>query len=436
MHCYTSLCRAHPLNPTQLILRGASLKNTKWIFGLTVYTGKESKVMLNSTAAPLKRSTVERQTNTYTQAGQKILDSGEMLLYCGHDEENAPHTQGFALMLSNEARNAHGLQRTMEEMRTKRGADMASDHYLVVAKTKLNLKRHRITGETAFQRFNATFLRGTEKLNEFKITLNNRLLSLPDLNNEETTMENIWKWISEALNSTYQEVLSRMKHHHKECFSIETLDMIQEMEKTAINNSRTTTEEVKAQDEYAGANKEVKRSIRADKQKYVEELATTAEKLDQISVKASLKNAESFGQLFHLSIGFDLDMYDPDSDTPAMARTSNLNEELGQVRYLFSDKTGTLTRNVMEFKRCSIGGIMYGNSTEDSNALEDQNLINKLNDGDLLVDQFFTILAVCHTVVPERNVSENNTNDNNVAVFGNDNLNNEQLINYQASSPG
>ncbi|VDP41004.1 unnamed protein product [Schistosoma margrebowiei] len=129
-------------------------------------------------------------------------------------------------------------------------------------------------------------------------------------------------------------------------------------------------------------------------------------------------------------------MYDPDSDTPAMARTSNLNEELGQVRYLFSDKTGTLTRNVMEFKRCSIGGIMYGNSTEDSNALEDQNLINKLNAGDLLVDQFFTILAVCHTVVPERNVSENNTNDNNVAVFGNDNLNNEQLINYQASSPG
>ncbi|VDP82795.1 unnamed protein product [Schistosoma mattheei] len=65
MHCYTSLCRAHPLNPTQLILRGSSLKNTKWIFGLTVYTGKESKVMLNSTAAPLKRSTVERQTNTY-----------------------------------------------------------------------------------------------------------------------------------------------------------------------------------------------------------------------------------------------------------------------------------------------------------------------------------------------------------------------------------
>nr|XP_029118166.1 phospholipid-transporting ATPase 3-like [Elaeis guineensis] len=59
-------------------------------------------------------------------------------------------------------------------------------------------------------------------------------------------------------------------------------------------------------------------------------------------------------------INKDLNMYHAESNTPALARTSNLNEELGQVEYIFSDKTGTLTRNLMEFFKCSIGGEIYG----------------------------------------------------------------------------
>jgi len=42
-------------------------------------------------------------------------------------------------------------------------------------------------------------------------------------------------------------------------------------------------------------------------------------------------------------------------------QASNLNEELGQIKYVFSDKTGTLTCNVMEFKKFSCGPISYGN---------------------------------------------------------------------------
>ncbi|VDP28413.1 unnamed protein product [Schistosoma mattheei] len=93
-------------------------------------------------------------------------------------------------------------------------------------------------------------------------------------------MEHNWKSIKEALNSTCQEVLRLKKHHHKEWISIETLNKIKEMKnkKTAINNSRTRTEGVKAQAEYIEANKQVKKIIRADKKKHVEELATTAEK--------------------------------------------------------------------------------------------------------------------------------------------------------------
>lgn len=39
----------------------------------------------------------------WTQSGQKRLNSGEMLLYSGHEEENAPHTEGVALILSRSA---------------------------------------------------------------------------------------------------------------------------------------------------------------------------------------------------------------------------------------------------------------------------------------------------------------------------------------------
>lgn len=41
-------------------------------------------------------------------------------------------------------------------------------------------------------------------------------------------------------------------------------------------------------------------------------------------------------------------------------QTSNLNEELGNVKYMFTDKTGTITKNLMEFKTISIFGKSYG----------------------------------------------------------------------------
>ncbi|KAK4471060.1 hypothetical protein MN116_000571 [Schistosoma mekongi] len=379
----------------------------------------------NQIAAEMKRYnlTILGISETHwTQAGQKTLASGQTLLYSGHEEENAPHTQGVALMLSKEARNAlvgwepngpriikasfktmkkgitmniiqcyaptndgndedkdqfydrlqsiiakcrgkdltilmgdlnakvgmdntgyeeimgrQGLgdrndngerlanlcafnklviggtifahkrihkatwvspdhttenqidhicinkkfRRSMEDVRIRRGADIASDHHLVVSKIKLKLKKQWTTGVAAVQRFNTGFLRDTDKLNEFKISLNNRFQALQDLpKEEETTMEGNWKEIKEALTSTCQEVLGRKKHHFKEWISTETLSKIQQRrnKKIEINNSRTRAEKIKAQAEYTEANKQVKKSIRADKRKYIEGLATTAEK--------------------------------------------------------------------------------------------------------------------------------------------------------------
>ncbi|VDO51048.1 unnamed protein product [Schistosoma margrebowiei] len=104
------------------------------------------------------------------------------------------------------------FRRTMEDVRTRRGAVVASDHHLVVVNLKLKLKKNWTSGQTALQK---------------------------------------------------------------------TLDRIKERKtkKAAINNSRTRAEKVQAQSEYTEANKQVKRSIRADKKKYVEELAKTTEEI-------------------------------------------------------------------------------------------------------------------------------------------------------------
>ncbi|GAB2278099.1 Probable phospholipid-transporting ATPase 8, variant 2 [Dionaea muscipula] len=135
-------------------------------------------------------------------------------------------------------------------------------------------------------------------------------------------------------------------------------------------------------------------------------------------------------------INHDQDMYDKETNRPAYARTSNLNEELGQVCTILSDKTGTLTCNSMEFVKCSIAGTSYGQGmTEVEVALTERqgarssssfaagvgkkvssgvavkgfnfhderimngNWVNEPNA--MVIEKFFLVLAICNTAIPD-----------------------------------
>jgi len=146
-----------------------------------------------------------------------------------------------------------------------------------------------------------------------------------------------------------------------------------------------------------------------------------------ISLYVSIEIVKVLQSIF---INQDIHMYYEDADKPAHARTSNLNEELGQVDTILSDKTGTLTCNSMEFIKCSIAGVAYGRCvTEVEKAMDsgspliddsrgsparkapikgfnftDERIMNGkwFNEPNAnVIKNFFQLLAICHTALPE-----------------------------------
>ncbi|KAG6857725.1 hypothetical protein H0H87_004141 [Tephrocybe sp. NHM501043] len=263
-----------PLGPDQMLLRGAQIRNTPWVYGLTVFTGHETKLMRNATAAPIKRTAVERQVNVQI-----------VFLFI------------FLLALS-------------------------------IGSTVGSSIRTWFFSSQQWYLFESTTLTGRAKgfiedILTFVILYNNLIpISL-----------------------------------------IVTMEVVKFQQAQLIN--------------------------------------------------------------------FDLDMYYAKTDTPALCRTSSLVEELGQIEYVFSDKTGTLTCNEMEFRCCSVAGVAYADVVDENKRDVDEggdawktftemktfleqnsNPFIDVGSGSgtdsseerqrEVLREFLALLAVCHTVIPEQ----------------------------------
>eukprot|EP00920_Eleutheroschizon_duboscqi_P018206 GHVT01043450.1.p1 GENE.GHVT01043450.1~~GHVT01043450.1.p1 ORF type:complete len:1154 (+),score=253.51 GHVT01043450.1:379-3462(+) len=191
------------LAPTHLLLRGCKLRNTDWVIGLVLYTGHETKILMNSANPPRKTSRVEHQTNTLTL--MIWLVQSAVCLACGI---------------------CSGL---------------VADNPEMTRKSYLGFKGTRHPAMTGFIAF--------------------------------------FTWMVLTCNVV------------------------------------------------------------------------------PISLVVQMGIVKSFQAYF---IASDEQMIHRPSNTGACPRSSELNEELGQVKYLFTDKTGTLTQNIMQLKKCCIGGISYG----------------------------------------------------------------------------
>ncbi|CAH8291638.1 unnamed protein product, partial [Heterobilharzia americana] len=169
-------------------------------------------------------------------------------------------------------------RRSLLNTRSRRGADVGSDHYLVQGTFEIKLKAFKEAGDRPQFKYNTRKLKNETTKEIFKAAIKTKWETSRDIP-EETCVEEHWKSLKAMWKETCTTVLGRKKVEDKEWISTDTWKLIEErrMVKQKINQCKDAQRQEELSTMYKTLDKEVKKSARKDKRHFYETLASEAE---------------------------------------------------------------------------------------------------------------------------------------------------------------
>jgi len=174
------------------------------------------------------------------------------------------------------------FKRSLLDVRNKRGAEVGSDHHLIIANFRFKILAARKKMETRRKKYYVQKLQMSSVREKFKMELKNRF-SVLSTQNEDTDIEESWNAIKNVYIETSEKIMGFREKQQKEWNSEETWKEIErrKLAKENVNRSKTRQQKIGTQTQYSEINKRVKRNIMRDKRNWINEQAKLAEEAEK-----------------------------------------------------------------------------------------------------------------------------------------------------------
>ncbi|KAL9979384.1 hypothetical protein ACROYT_G017038 [Oculina patagonica] len=170
-------------------------------------------------------------------------------------------------------------KKTLLDVKVMRGADIDSDHHLVIGTFRMKLAAKRKVGVSGRKRFNTAKLRDMGVREEVTVTLRNKFEVLADIDEDDQDVDRMWQHCKNIFADTCKEVLGYRETTRKEWISENTWKGIEARREAKQKLNRETCMEKKRelQRVHKGKRREVRQKVKKDKKKWMDDLAQQAE---------------------------------------------------------------------------------------------------------------------------------------------------------------